>query len=39
MIKLSNGTVVNAGLIASFYTHGYPQSYIDQMIKDETQGA
>ena len=39
MIKLSNGTVVNAGLIASFYTHGYPQSYIDQMIQDETQGA
>jgi hypothetical protein len=35
MIKLSNGTVVNAGLIASFYTHGYPQSYIDRMIQDE----
>ena len=38
MIKLSSGQVVNAGLIADFYNHGYPQSYIDLLIKNETQG-
>ena len=38
MIKLPNGTIVNAGLIAGFYDHGYPQSFVDQMIKNEIQG-
>jgi hypothetical protein len=38
MIELSNGTVVNAGLIADFYDHGYPQSFVDQMIQNEIQG-
>ena len=38
MIKLSNGRVVNAGLIAAFYDHGYPQSYIDLLIQNEIQG-
>jgi hypothetical protein len=38
MIKLSNGQVVNAGLIAAFYDHGYPQSYIDLLIQNEIQG-
>jgi hypothetical protein len=32
MVQLANGALINAGLVASFYTHGYPQSYIDQMI-------
>jgi hypothetical protein len=32
MVQLPNGNVINPGLVASFYTHGYPQSYIDTMI-------
>ena len=32
MVELPNGNTVNAGLVAAFYTHGYPQSYIDQLI-------
>jgi len=24
--------------VASFYTNGYPQSYIDMLIQNETQG-
>ena len=39
MIQLSNGSVVNAGLIADFYDHGYPQSYIDMLIQNEIRGA
>jgi hypothetical protein len=39
MIQLSNGRVVNAGLIADFYDHGYPQSYIDMLIQNEIRGA
>ena len=38
MIRLSNGRVLNAGLIAAFYDHGYPQSYIDLLIQNEIQG-
>ena len=39
MIQLANGRVVNAGLIADFYDHGYPQSYIDMLIQNEIRGA
>ena len=39
MIQLPNGTLVNAGLIAGFYDHGYSQSMVDHMIQDEIQGA
>ena len=39
MVQLSNGGLINAGLVASFYTHGYPQSYIDQLIANAVQGA
>ena len=35
MVQLANGTLINAGLVASFYTHGYPQSYIDRLVADE----
>jgi hypothetical protein len=38
MIRLSDGRVVNPGLIAAFYDHGYPQSYIDLLIQNEIQG-
>jgi hypothetical protein len=32
MVQLPNGNLINPGLVASFYTHGYPQSYIDGLI-------
>jgi hypothetical protein len=35
MIRFPNGREVNAGIVASFYTHGYPQSYIDRLIANE----
>lgn len=35
MIELPNGRIVNAGLIANFYNHGYTQSYIDTLIQHE----
>jgi hypothetical protein len=38
MVELANGTLINAGQVAAFYTHGYPQSYIDLLIQSETQG-
>ncbi|HMD70434.1 MAG TPA: hypothetical protein VKF41_03785 [Bryobacteraceae bacterium] len=35
MVRLSNGAMINPGLVASFYTHGYPQSMVDQMVANE----
>jgi hypothetical protein len=32
MVQLPNGAQVNAGLVAQIFTHGYPQSMIDQQI-------
>lgn len=32
MVQLPNGAQVNAGLVAQIYTHGYPQSTINQML-------
>jgi hypothetical protein len=32
MVQMPDGGVINAGLVAAFFTHGYPQSVIDQMI-------
>jgi hypothetical protein len=32
MVQLPDGRLINAGLIASMYTHGYPQSYIDELV-------
>ncbi len=39
MVQLPNGHLINPGLVASFYTHGYPQSYVDQMVANEVQNA
>lgn len=39
MVQLPNGRLINPGLIASFYTHGYPQSYVDQLVSNEVQNA
>jgi hypothetical protein len=38
MVQMPNGSTVNAGLIASFYTHGYPQSYINTLISNVING-
>jgi len=35
MVKMSNGAVINPGLVASFYTFGFSQSQIDTMIAQE----
>ena len=39
MVQLPDGRLVNPGLIASFYTHGYPQSYVDMMVASEVKNA
>ena len=38
MVQMPDGRMVNAGLIAAFYTHGYPQSYIDGLIAKQIDG-
>jgi hypothetical protein len=35
MILLPNGREINAGIVADFYNHGYPQSWIDRLIANE----
>jgi len=35
MVQLANGALINPGLVASFYTHGYSQSMVNQMISNE----
>jgi len=35
MVQLSNGAMINPGLVASFYTHGYPLSMVNQMVANE----
>jgi hypothetical protein len=37
MIQMPDGGLINPGLVASFYTHGYSQSFINQMITNEVQ--
>jgi hypothetical protein len=32
MVQMPDGKLINAGLIANWFSHGYPQSYIDQQI-------
>jgi hypothetical protein len=38
MVQMADGRMVNPGLVASFYTHGYPQSYIDRLVAGERNG-
>lgn len=38
MVQLPNGGLINPGLVASFYTHGYPESMVDQMVANEVAG-
>jgi len=39
MVQLPDGRMINPGLVASFYTHGYPESYVEQMIANEVKNA
>jgi hypothetical protein len=39
MVQMPNGSLVNAGLVASFYTHGYPQSYINTLLHNVINGS
>jgi hypothetical protein len=39
MVQLQDGRMINPGLVASFYTHGYPQSYVDMMVACEVRNA
>lgn len=38
MVRLANGTLINPGLVAGFYTHGYSQSQVNQMVANEIGG-
>jgi len=35
MIKLSDGGMINAGLVAGFFTHGYSLSMVETMVQNE----
>jgi hypothetical protein len=35
MVQMPSGAIINPGLVASFYTFGFPQSQIDTMIAQE----
>ena len=39
MVQLPDGRMINPGLVASFYDHGYPQSYVDMMVACEVKNA
>ena len=38
MVQLPNGSLINPGLVADFYDHGYSQNTINQMIANEVKG-
>jgi hypothetical protein len=35
MIRMPNGVLLNAGLIANIWNHGYPISYIETLVSNE----
>jgi hypothetical protein len=39
MVEMPDGRMINAGLVASFYAHGYPQSYINTLIAAQINGS
>jgi hypothetical protein len=39
MVQLPNGGKVNPGLIATFFTHNWPASFVNQQIANEVAGA
>ena len=38
MVQMPDGRLINAGLIAGFYDHGYTQQTVDKMIAAEVRG-
>jgi len=38
MVQLPNGRLLNAGIIASLYDHGYSQQYVNTLIANEMNG-
>jgi hypothetical protein len=38
MVQMPNGKLINAGLIAGLYSHGYSQQTVDQLISQEVNG-
>jgi len=38
MVQMPDGRMINPGLVAAFYTHGYPQSYINGLIAKQIDG-
>ena len=39
MVQMPDGRLINAGLIAGLYDHGYAQQTVDQMIASEVSGS
>jgi hypothetical protein len=39
MVQMPDGKLINAGLIAGLYSHGYSQVTVDQLISQEVNGA
>ena len=39
MVQMPDGKLINAGLIAGLYTHGYAQHTVDHLISQEVNGA
>ena len=39
MVQLPNGRMINAGIIASLYNHGYSQQYINTLVANEVNDA
>jgi hypothetical protein len=38
MVQMPDGRLINAGLVAGFYDHGYTQQTVDKMIAAEVSG-
>jgi hypothetical protein len=38
MVQMPDGRLVNAGIIASYYDHGWPQQMVDRLVQSETTG-
>jgi hypothetical protein len=38
MVQMPNGKLINPGLIAGLYNHGYTQQTVDSMIASEVSG-
>jgi hypothetical protein len=38
MVQMPDGQLINAGLVAAFYDHGYTQQTVDKMVAAEVNG-